>query len=89
MAIILSNNFTKDFQNELLRIFKGYRNFTPKMQKQLEKLGFDVTYNDTHVKLTFYVNNNQKHVIVSHSASDLHSGRQVVRQIRREYINEL
>ena len=80
--------WSDDLYNKLLSIFKRYRKFTPKMQKQLNDLGFMTTYNCSHVRLIFYVNNKKCNVIISHTPSDLHSGRQAVREIRRVCLKE-
>lgn len=54
--VISHNEYRKTVQQkheEVKRIFKGYKNVTPRMKRDLEKLGFTLTEDGKHYKLTY------------------------------------
>lgn len=70
---------------ELEDIFLDNRNLTPGHFKRLEKLGFKVIYTGKHPKM--YINNTC--ITLYTSASDINSGRQTLRRIRRVFERKL
>lgn len=83
---------TKDLEDifiELNDIFLNKRHLKSNDIKHLEKLGFQYKHTGGHPKIYINLDNVSYCVTLSTSASDKNTGRQVIREIRRIYINHM
>ena len=71
--------------DELEDIFFNYKGLNTRTRQRLERLGFTVIKSSNHSKIIMPVGT----MIISNTPSDLHAGRQILRQIRRMYENNV
>ena len=71
--------------DELEDIFFNYKGLNTRTRQRLERLGFTVVKLSNHSKIIMPVGT----MIISNTPSDLHAGRQILRQIRRMYENNV
>lgn len=85
---MIKSKISKEFNEqaeELNKIFKGYRNWNPRIEKALTKLGY-ICIRGKHIRL--YKNGKFVSTIAS-TSSDGMTGNQVIRNIRAFYEREL
>ena len=66
----------------LVKTLKGYKTLTALQKRFLEKLGFVISRDGIHYKLTYYGDNRYRAILAS-TPSDIHSGENVAREIIR------
>ncbi len=73
----------KDYRNELKRILRGYKRFTPQIESDLKRLGIIVGRKKNHVVLYVTNDNGTYPVPISSSGSDKREGLNIVTIIIR------
>lgn len=69
------------FRNELKRIFKGYKKFNLKIERQLYEIGITIARRSNHIILAINDDGIKKHVSISCTGSDKREGLNIVSKI--------
>ena len=83
--IILSNDYqhlSEDRAEQLKRLLKNYDGMTPRLRSELERLGFMITDDGKHYKLTYY-GDGRYQTAFSKTPSDVRSGKNGAQEILR------
>lgn len=81
-----SSKLLQPMWEELKDIFMCFRKFTDKMQRRLERLGFEVKNSGgKHYKMYIELNGNKYMILISSTPSDTFAGNQILQEIRRVY----
>lgn len=71
-----------DRKQQIKTLFKGYKNFTGMMQQELEKMGFEVTGDGKHYKIS-YKGDTRYTVTAAKTPSDVRSGINCAQQLNK------
>ena len=86
--IISSNNYEHlldDKARELSIKLRGYKTLTAPLRRYLESIGFNISEDGKHYRLTYY-GDARYHTTLSKTASDHREGNNIAHQIMRDML---
>ncbi|MFT0787377.1 hypothetical protein, partial [Synechococcus sp. H55.10] len=77
------NRHRQDIMGSIDDLFLDYRKWSDSHERKLQRLGFEITSEDNHVKIRFH-RDPRYQIILSRTPSDWRAGREIIQEIRKK-----